>query len=139
MISVVLRWLNQMVGQGDGLVVIDVAGTEQQRQATAACEFGKRPELSVGFEFGRVTPAELIPSPGIVIEPLPQFRAGCDVGEPLIKLGSFAAHAARPEAIDEYAVAVVGARRLVDPFGDDVHSHSEELFRLERPRNGRPF
>src|SRR5665213_2958057 len=67
-----------------------------------------------------VTPPKLFPARWIVRMPLAQFRAGCEIFDPLVQLSLRFCHAAWPEAIDQYAAAIVGRGRFVGTLQFDV-------------------
>jgi hypothetical protein len=60
-----------------------------------------------------IAAAELLVAAGFMPKPLSEFRTRCEALIPLVELGSFARDTARPEAIDQHAVAVSRRGRLV--------------------------
>lgn len=70
-------------------------------------------------EFGQVPLAELREPPRVVRVPAAQFGRRRDVAAPLVQAGVGLRQAARPEPIDQDAMAVARIARLVDPPDGD--------------------
>ena len=70
----------------------------------------------VVVEFGAVAASELVQPGGVVVPPGARRRTWRDVLEPSIQLCAVTGNSAGPEPVDEYSVAIVCGRGVVDPF-----------------------
>src|SRR5690606_15518310 len=101
---------------------------------------GGRDQLRDGLpllgQLGEVAPPELVPVLRIVAERLAQLIARGELLEPAVELERVAAHAARPEPIDEEALPVVGGGRLIDALHADVVAALGHAAATRCPRGG---
>lgn len=102
------------LAESHGLVVVLVAGAEDERDAATVGQSEEMPDLILTIpEFRSVAATELVPAVWIVDEPLPEFGARGHVAQPLVDLGPIARDASRPHSVDQHAVPVVAGRRVV--------------------------
>src|SRR5690606_13964507 len=76
------------------------------------------------LELTSIAGAELFPARGLMAVPPAQLVAGGNVPTPLIDRDGLAADAARPEPIDEDALAVVPRRRVICATYPDPIAHA---------------
>ena len=89
-------------------------------------------------QLAAVATAELGEAGRVVAEPLPQLGARRELARPLVEAGVLARDAARPEPVDQHAVAVGGGRRLVGALEPHVHLVAAPRSTRARSRPGRP-
>jgi hypothetical protein len=73
-------------------------------------------------ELGTVAAPELAPTFRVVSEPFAKLGARRDLLEPLVEPGFRLADPARPKAVNQDAVAILGLRRVVGSLEPDVRS-----------------
>src|SRR5436309_16073404 len=103
--------------QGDRVVVLRVAGAEQQGHGILAGGLEQdRPRFGPGVELGPVALLELRPARRVVMEPLAQRGRGGHLRQPAVEPQRFFLYAPRPESLHLEALAVGRTRRLVHAF-----------------------
>src|SRR5262249_10072211 len=65
--------------------------------------------------------AELLEALGLVVEPLAQLAAGRQLAGPIVELGPLAGDPARPQPVDEHAIAIAALHRGIDALAGDAH------------------
>jgi hypothetical protein len=79
--------LDQKLLQRNGIVVLRIMAAVDQRDIAATCCFQHgKPRSWIFLEFGKVTPAELIPPRRIVMKPFPKIGAWSSIFQPRFKL-----------------------------------------------------
>ncbi len=110
------RLLLEKRAQRDGIVVIGVPGAIHERDPTSLDTIEELSDrIRLAPKLPGLTPLELLPAPGVVIEPLPELGRGSDVTLPFVDREFRLRDASRPDPIDEDAVSIVPRRRLVGP------------------------
>jgi len=83
--------------QGHRVVMLGVFGGEQERDLAITCRLQNRlPNLRVLFQFGTISPLELLPPGGIVVEPFAQRNTRGEFFQPARKAQPLLLHATRP-------------------------------------------
>jgi hypothetical protein len=92
----------------------DVVGAiEQGHRATSSGVKEWLPGTGVSVELLSVSPAKLLPSLGLMAEPLPELGAGSDLLQPRIGIESLLLHSSRPEALHQDPPAVSAGGRVI--------------------------
>ena len=113
--------LRQQIGaESDHIVVHGIARTEEQRYRPGFRRIKNLlPCLRMRIQFGVIAALKLLPSDGIVAEPLAQRRAGRNLPQPAIELQRLFLHPAWPEAFGEKAAAVGRSGRVINALQRD--------------------
>src|SRR3954447_26227746 len=102
------------IREDDGVVVLGVPGRVDERQRPAPRSPPQlREPRAVAAQLLEVATAELFEAVRVVAEPPPQAGARGELLLPPVEPGTFAGDPARPEPIDQDAVAVRVVRRLI--------------------------
>src|SRR5438093_13661373 len=81
-----------------------------ERDRPLSCEIAQLLDLLAMLAYlFHVAAAEFLPALRIVPEPFSQFGAGCELFHPSIYRGVSLLHATRPQPVNQYPGAVVGA------------------------------
>lgn len=103
--------------EGDGVVVEGIAGGEEKSHgALRPLAIKQCDRLGLLLQLLAVASAELGPLGRVMGEPRPERGARRNVLEPQVDGGGRLRDAARPQAIDQHAKSILGARRFVDAF-----------------------
>src|SRR5581483_3227370 len=117
------RFLNCLL-QDDGVIVPNVLSSEDQGHRLVLRLAGQPREHARGLwsaQFFLVTLAELLPAGRVVAEPAPQLSAGRQLLQPRVQAQVLAPDAARPQAVDQVALAVGRRRWFVSSLEVDCH------------------
>jgi len=107
----------QWLAQHRALIHARIACGIQQRHALPPGPLPQRlQQRCLCPQLRAVAPHELPPAFRIVVEPGTERRTRREIPEPCIQSRTFLADAARPETIDEHAMAIRALRRLVYPL-----------------------
>jgi len=120
------------LAENRGLTVLRISRAEHERYALGAgprCEGFNRESRDASLEFAPVASAELLPALGTMSVPTPKFIARRDISIPLVDRDALTCHPARPEAIDQHAVAVIPRRRIVGAAHPNAVTHGTSLLR----------
>src|SRR5689334_19789084 len=118
--------------QNQSAVVLLISRRVNQRDRTIlSFALEQLDQLVFVLEFVLITSAKLIPLLRIMPKPASQFSARRDILQPQIYFGFHLCQAARPQAFNQYALAIILRRFLVSPFQID-HSCSPSFSLLLR-------
>lgn len=102
-----------------------VVRTVHEREASWSVYNQGFPIFRIGIELGKIALPEFVPFLWVMIEPLSQFRAGRDIFHPSIQVQCLFLDAARPEALDENALAIRFGCRFICSFEKNLrHEYS---------------
>lgn len=101
------------------LVVVRPVHESQWSLSRATAELAEL--LPLISQFSRVAKSKLLKPLRVVTEPTPQLVTRCDCRSPFVQTCLVPAHAARPQPVDQHAVAVRGSRWLVGALEPYVH------------------
>jgi hypothetical protein len=120
------RWLRsalerelgiQIRFQGHGVVVFGIVGAVEQRHGAVPGSIEDRlPSLGTPVELGEVLVLELGPFGRVMRKPFPQAIAGAGFLVPPVQGEISFPDPARPQALDEKALAIVRGPLIVDAF-----------------------
>ncbi len=94
-------------------------GEEERRRSGCRPRSERGDHVRFGVEFGGVVRAERVPACDVLAVPLAERGARRDFAQPRVDRGFFLFDPARPQPVDQDAVAIAGGRRLVDAFDLD--------------------
>ena len=121
--------ITHQLGKDYGVVVLLVASGIDGSLPAPCARGGAVPRFAppVDFNLAAVARAKLGEAFGNVVKPFAQLITRCQLSRPLVQPGALVGDAARPNMIDEHAVAVVRLGRVVDTLGAHVDGHRRGL------------
>src|SRR3954471_21596505 len=121
--SLPVQSFHQVLPERDRVVVLLVARAVEQGDVAGGSSVAQcLPGLRMPVQLREVAAPEVVPLLGLVAEPLPQFRAGPDVREPVAQPQSIPPDPAGPQSVDQEP-RLVPHVRLVVHAGDADRSH----------------
>src|SRR5215217_8258010 len=112
----------QQLGEDDSIVVLPVASGVQNRQRPFPSPAPQpRKPVALGVQLVAVARAKLIETLRNMIEPAAQLVAGSQIARPFVQARVLARDPARPDMVDQHAVAVVPSWRVVNAFHPHRH------------------
>ena len=94
-------------------------GEEERRRSGFGAGAERGDHVRLGVEFGRVARAERVPACDVLAVPFAERDARRDSAQPHVDRGFFLLDPARPQPVDQDAVAIARGRRLVYAFDLD--------------------